>query len=114
MLGVVPGDDAPQVRAHGGTEMEGSRLVPVRRHPLESVTDESAGPGRDLIVRIAVAPAQILGVLGDHVQVLFREIANGTDRHPARIVETGPRVLAAEDEIGEQDARHRAVRHSHA
>jgi hypothetical protein len=113
-LGVVPGDDAPQVRAHGGVEMERSRLVPVRCHPLESVTDECAGTGRDLVVRIDVAPAQILGVLGDHVQVLFREIADSADRHPARIVETGPRVLAADDEIGEQDAGHRAVRHSHA
>jgi hypothetical protein len=89
--------------------MELSRLVPISRELAQALPHEGALSGLELIERGDVTAGDIFGDIGDDRGVLAEEAARRFDGDPLRIVDGGPWVVAAEDEIGIEDARNGAV-----
>src|SRR5665647_1058601 len=76
---------------------------------LHPSAHDGAAAGFDLVVRVDFAFSCPIGVLASDVQVFLDEFTGSTQSDARRVVELGPRVLAAKDQVGEKHTSDRAV-----
>src|SRR6476661_1630924 len=110
----VPVHYATQVGADGRALVGFALLVFVHSYFSESPAQHGAVPGRYLVGRLHVATGQQLGVFDGHVGV-FDEVLLGAlalHRYTAGVVEDGPGVVAAFEQVGYNHGAQRAVRHA--
>src|SRR5687767_832280 len=110
----IPTDDAPEVRADRGTLYEEPLLVAIDRGLGEAPADDAPAAPLDVSGRGDLARSDKVAVLRDDVQVLLCELRRRSGRLPGRVESVRPSVSAALNEIGEEHAGDRPVRHSRA
>src|SRR5262245_61486402 len=94
LLGVVPGENAAQVRANCRTTTDASVRFPVDRDLGQSIPDHRSGAQWDLLNRPHVPAAQIAdGEFAGHVQVFAEEFSDPTDRFASRGEDTPPGMV---------------------
>src|SRR5581483_5002322 len=96
----VPADDATKVRADGGVAVNPALFITVDRQLLQTASDDGAVTGGDPVFRFNVAASQPVRVLRGHVEIFQHIILRR--RLPRRVVQFGPPVLVARDQVGDQ------------
>src|SRR5687768_1170146 len=108
-LGAVPVDNAVEVCADSRALVEISLFVAIDGDLGHTASDHRTGSRRNLVVGANVAAGRPVAVLSGDVEVFLQKLRCRPQGDARRIVQLRPRILLAEDEIGEKDAGYRSV-----
>src|SRR5690349_10703591 len=111
-LRFVPLHDAAQVRADRGEVEQIALLVAMHGDLPCSPPQNHAAAALDLGNGVAIAGRQQVAVLAHHVEIFARKLPDRAQAFSCRVVELCPGIGASCNEVADEDAGERTVRHS--
>src|SRR5687768_7440674 len=112
LLAGIPAHDTIQVGTDRGVLFEDAVVVAIDRGLGKAAADDTPTAFLDVPRRFDLARGHEIGVLRGDVDVFLRELLHGADALARGIVEGGPFVAAALNEIRQQHPGDRAVGHT--
>src|SRR5579884_4055226 len=113
-LRCVPRHDASQMWTNSREFVDDARTIAEDGDFAQSLAEHRAGVGGNVVERTRFAAGDPVSVARGDVEVFADELLRRAQRLARRIVELGPGIVAAENEIGQQQAGDGAVRYAHA
>src|SRR5690349_12208690 len=106
----IPLDDRAQVRTHGRARMQRPLRIAIDRELVQAFADDRATAGCDRSGAVDVAGRERTEQMRAGVEVLAHVPAHAAQSSTLRVVELGPRIVAAHHEIADQSCAERRVR----
>src|SRR3954470_11911586 len=111
-FGAVPANDAVKMGTNRGSLVDVAVLVTIHRKLAAPAPDDGAFAGLDGIDSRSLAAGEIILVLLRDVGVFLDVFGRGAKPDSSGVIELGPLVLAALDQLVENDAGDGAVGHA--
>src|SRR5688572_20630291 len=114
LLTSVPSNDAPEMRTYRRTDMCLAVVVPIHSEFRRSFAHNRTVTERDVIDGFHFAGFQPFHILAGHVDIFASKLARSRQGKASWVIQFRPWVFSSTDEITEEHAGNRSVRHAHS